>query len=117
MITTLETRNLFRTLPPYWSMFEPRATSLDVFESISRKFQDPPNHGPSPTSWYHVHQEVFDRRLMHQSTPCVDQRQKAMKYEPFVNQRRLKTRSTTHFRCKTTHSKTTGLKNAYNSVY
>ena len=54
---------------------------------------------------------------MHQSTPCVDQRQKAMKYEPFVNHRHLKTCSTTHFRCKTTHSKTTVLKNAYNSVY
>jgi len=63
------------------------------------------------------HQEVSDRRLMHQSTPCVDQRQKAMKYEPFVNQRRLKTCSTTHFRCKTTHSKMTVLKNAYNSIY
>jgi len=62
------------------------------------------------------HQEVSDRRLMHQSTPCVDQCQKAMKYEPFVNQRRLKTCSTTHFRCKTTHSKTTVLKNAYTVI-
>ena len=66
MTTTLETRNLFRTLPPYWSMLEPIATSLDVFGSISRKFQDPPNHGPSPTSWYHVEaiRSLFQQRAL-----------------------------------------------------
>jgi len=66
MTTTLETRNLFRTLPPYWSLFEPCATSLDVFGSNLRKFQDPPNHGPSPTSWYHVEaiRSLFQQRAL-----------------------------------------------------
>jgi hypothetical protein len=41
MTTTLETRNLFRTSSPYWSMSEPRATSLDVFGSIYAKVSRP----------------------------------------------------------------------------
>ncbi len=62
-----------------------------------------------------LHQEVSDRRLMCQNTPCVDHRQKVLRYGPNVNQRHLKTRISTHFKCKTTHSKATGLKNVYNS--
>ena len=54
-----------------------------------------------------LHQEVLDRRLMHQSTPCVDHRQKTLKNGPNVNQRRLKTRKSTHFMCKSTHSQST----------
>ena len=53
------------------------------------------------------HQEVLDRRLMHQSTPCVEQRQKTLKNGPNVNQRRLKTRKSTPFKRKSTYSQST----------
>jgi hypothetical protein len=47
--------------------------------------------------------------------PGVDHRQKVLRYGSNVFQRHLKTRISTHFKCKTTHSKATGLKNVYNS--
>jgi len=48
-------------------------------------------------------------RLIRQHTPSVDQRQKVLCNEPYVNHRHQKTRRSTHFWCITTHSKTTGV--------
>jgi hypothetical protein len=66
MTTTLETRNLFRT---YHHTGPCQNLALQVWsclEAFMRKFQDPPNHGPSPTSWYHVEaiRSLFQQRAL-----------------------------------------------------